>query len=1258
MGVLFVILLQVFIPGWLLSDFLGEQSRAQHPVLRFVWALSGGLCLTISLGAAAHALNLPISTYVLALHGLAFLLALLPKRSASRTEWHPDRASLGIVVALVLLCGIALRISIEFSGFRFITFADRTHFISLTDWLANSPDDPALVSRVVNGGQRLEWRQDGWMYVNAVWVWSSGVPADRFIWYYLSPIFATVIPLIWFAIALELTNQERTALWCAFALIVLGLVTIDANALHIPDWSFAQGGFFDLRTLRSASTALVLPISLFIALSLLKSFKPQLILLFALAGIALMSMHPRQTLILLGSIASTVLVTALVRSKFRFTARNALWIMAILIVLVPIPVLLVRQRLAGSFGSAAGNAICASAQSGVVDTASIGGAGSYARVSVVAFTLPVIGRTYVIDPESVIYHPLLWIAVGLGLLAILRIKRDRAAVYIFSSTATALGLVFVLPPAAQLISQVMSLDFPLGNICQLTAAVQSGLLFNITGAAVFMLPVALTLGYGIDLVFQYVGRFQPAARLRMPVFGVGGPVILVLLLVGPVSFSAASQLDALHQDWDHLRIGSAEEEMLEALKTIVPAGQRSIILAPAAISNTIIESVPHTLVTGGAETVADANRFFVEATPPSPWLDDIDVAFLRRTATNYIVIEAGNIRVPQLLLQPDRFRKRASPAGYLIFQVRANLAPNVVDKVFGQMNAIYRAVDAPRWTPADGFALVRSADSVPWQPIMELWRFLLDQQPNNDLVRFGQAFTATLMGRDGDGLPLWASLQRRYPNIHLLTDGLAFTSLILGQGKDAVQILMQSLSSPSRATQVLAARSLLTDSFLYLLNDDEVKQVITATSSAPDVWHQLAERGRFKEVQKRCDLILGRNLPETSQAAARWLDQLPGNEQSANDVLAQAIALLMQGQQEDALALLKQSTDPIWLIPKIRLHDDRWPDNVAAQAYYLIQGELAFRANNLSGAESAYRQAIDTGSHWAGPYFLAQVLTAEGRQNEARQQYDDLNARWKVDHEGPFPELVSLLSIADNKAFFVMQPHITQDENRHRLTIGAVYGNLPNSYYPVKLWRFMVTNAGASQTFVSVDAPAISVAGALIRAEMGVPIPDVPPLTQGRVSIEPRYDNAVLRGPLSIRIALNRPTAATIDPAAKPSPYQFGQDIRLKAYHIERVAQNVVVTLYWTADRVPTEDYQIYVHILDNDQIITQSDSAPVNGNYPTSQWRTNTVIEDQRVLPLSPSMDLARLGIRVGIYRLPDMYHLPALIDGANAGTEVTLQP
>ena len=106
----------------------------------------------------------------------------------------------------------------------------------------------------------------------------------------------------------------------------------------------------------------------------------------------------------------------------------------------------------------------------------------------------------------------------------------------------------------------------------------------------------------------------------------------------------------------------------------------------------------------------------------------------------------------------------------------------------------------------------------------------------------------------------------------------------------------------------------------------------------------------------------------------------------------------------------------------------------------------------------------------------------------------------------------------------------------------------------------------------------------------------------------------------------------------------FEGRMRLLGYdlHPAEVApgESVEVVLYWRGLAVMDEDYSVFVHLLGaDDLILSQRDTYPGLGSYPTSLWEPGDTIADRYVLPV-PQAVLApsEATVEVGLCRLWDL--------------------
>ena len=102
----------------------------------------------------------------------------------------------------------------------------------------------------------------------------------------------------------------------------------------------------------------------------------------------------------------------------------------------------------------------------------------------------------------------------------------------------------------------------------------------------------------------------------------------------------------------------------------------------------------------------------------------------------------------------------------------------------------------------------------------------------------------------------------------------------------------------------------------------------------------------------------------------------------------------------------------------------------------------------------------------------------------------------------------------------------------------------------------------------------------------------------------------------------------------------------------------LAVTLNWQALSAMAENYTVFVQLLDeNDRLVGQVDAWPLQGTYPTSQWRPGETVRDPYLVQLDAHMPPGPYRLIVGWYLLSTLRRLPVLDDGGAAvGDHFTL--
>lgn len=151
-----------------------------------------------------------------------------------------------------------------------------------------------------------------------------------------------------------------------------------------------------------------------------------------------------------------------------------------------------------------------------------------------------------------------------------------------------------------------------------------------------------------------------------------------------------------------------------------------------------------------------------------------------------------------------------------------------------------------------------------------------------------------------------------------------------------------------------------------------------------------------------------------------------------------------------------------------------------------------------------------------------------------------------------------------------------------------------------------------------------------------------------RVAVHDGEDTVTL-GPWRVR---------DTDSAPKPQhrvTYTLGDAIALCGYDVH-LDETLTVTLTWAAKATPSQDYNVFVHALDETgNIIAQHDGPPVEGRCPTMWWLPGESVRDPHILPLPANAT----HLRVGMYDPRTLTRLPAYDDnGARLPDDAILLP
>ena len=125
---------------------------------------------------------------------------------------------------------------------------------------------------------------------------------------------------------------------------------------------------------------------------------------------------------------------------------------------------------------------------------------------------------------------------------------------------------------------------------------------------------------------------------------------------------------------------------------------------------------------------------------------------------------------------------------------------------------------------------------------------------------------------------------------------------------------------------------------------------------------------------------------------------------------------------------------------------------------------------------------------------------------------------------------------------------------------------------------------------------------------------------------------------VSVRFGPVRVQGAPLPASGQPLA-NFGGELVLQSADIS--GQDVA--LAWRALKQPSDDYTVFVHVLDDSgKLVAQNDSPPQKGSFPTSIWRQGDTVLDLHHLDAVPS---GGLHLEIGLYRRPSLQRLTAVM-------------
>lgn len=131
----------------------------------------------------------------------------------------------------------------------------------------------------------------------------------------------------------------------------------------------------------------------------------------------------------------------------------------------------------------------------------------------------------------------------------------------------------------------------------------------------------------------------------------------------------------------------------------------------------------------------------------------------------------------------------------------------------------------------------------------------------------------------------------------------------------------------------------------------------------------------------------------------------------------------------------------------------------------------------------------------------------------------------------------------------------------------------------------------------------------------------------------------VLQDPPPGSLVANRTLVTLVVSSGARSPVgaNLGGQIVLNAYELPRLqyqpGQSINIIFFWQAVSIPTEDYNVFIHITTPEGgILSELTTPPQGGTNPTSEWRIGETIVDSYQISIPPTAAPGEYQIRVGL--------------------------
>jgi len=131
-----------------------------------------------------------------------------------------------------------------------------------------------------------------------------------------------------------------------------------------------------------------------------------------------------------------------------------------------------------------------------------------------------------------------------------------------------------------------------------------------------------------------------------------------------------------------------------------------------------------------------------------------------------------------------------------------------------------------------------------------------------------------------------------------------------------------------------------------------------------------------------------------------------------------------------------------------------------------------------------------------------------------------------------------------------------------------------------------------------------------------------------------------------VRIA---PQTALREQPQQPTQFNLGDKIMLTGYSMSPAfpveGHAWEITLYWKALMWIPHNYTVFIHLVNpDDELVSQVDEQPLQGEYPTRFWQMGEIVRDAHQLALPQELPSGAYYLHIGLYLLDTGARLPVV--------------